>query len=72
LSASNTYHVGNPERYLKVRVAFMTRGSSLHAWCKANLVAMPNARAALLGEWVGPKATALVERITKAADGGVQ
>lgn len=53
--------------YLQVRVAFLTKGSSLHAWCHANQVAMPNARAAFLGTWSGPKASQLVARIMKAA-----
>jgi len=49
-------------------VAFLAKGSSLHAWCKENQVFMTNARAALLGEWSGAKATALVERIELAAE----
>lgn len=53
--------------YLRVRVAFVAKGSSLHAWCTANQIAMPNARAALLRTWSGPKAGALVGRILKAA-----
>lgn len=53
--------------YLAVRTAFVARGASLHLWCRENGVAMPNARAALLGRWHGPKADMLVERITKAA-----
>lgn len=35
--------------YLRVRVAFVAQGTSLHAWCRENGVAMPNARAAILG-----------------------
>jgi hypothetical protein len=53
--------------YLSVRVAFVSKGSSLHAWCNENGIAMPNARAALLGTWNGPKADALVKRIRQAA-----
>ena len=53
--------------YLEVRSAFIASGKSLHAWCATNGVAMPNARAALLGEWSGPKAQALVKRIVEAS-----
>jgi lambda repressor-like predicted transcriptional regulator len=67
LSASNTYHGDKPDRYLKIRVAFLERGTSLHAWCKKEGVAMQNARAALLGIWSGPKARALVARIVEAS-----
>ncbi len=67
--AINTYHGDASDRYLKVRIAFMSKGSSLHAWCRGAGVPMPNARAALLGEWNGPKARALVERIVREAGG---
>lgn len=67
MSASNTYHGGGAARYLKVRMAFIERGSSLHAWCKVNRVPMPNVRAAFLGTWNGPRAKALVARVTEEA-----
>jgi len=53
--------------YLKVRIAFVSQRSSLHSWCIQNGVGMPNARAALLGKWHGPKADALTKRIKQAA-----
>lgn len=66
-SASSTYHKPNAERYHNVRAGFARQATSLHAWCANNGVAMPNARAALLGDWTGPKATALVRKITLAS-----
>ena len=63
MSVSNTYHEGVEERYLKIRVAFLERGTSLHAWCAEEGVPMQNARAALLGIWTGPKASVLASRI---------
>lgn len=53
--------------YLAVRVAFVSKGASLHSWCVEHGIAMPNARAALLGTWHGPKAELLVKRISAAA-----
>ena len=70
MSHSNTQSRGDKARYLEVRLAFLSRGTSLHAWCVANGVAMQNARAALLGLWRGPKASALITRITDAAKDG--
>ena len=61
------YHISTMERYLKVRLAFIARGSSLHAWCVENQIAMANARSALLGTWQGQKARALVGRIELAS-----
>jgi hypothetical protein len=54
--------------YTNIRDAFLLRGSSLHAWCKGEGIAMQNARAALLGEWSGLKANLLLKKIQKAAD----
>jgi hypothetical protein len=71
LSVSNTYHGGGAARYTKVRAGFISTGSSLHAWCRENRVAMPNVRAAFLGKWNGPKAQALIERVSRAAGGEV-
>ena len=61
------YHISATERYLKVRLAFIARGSSLHAGCVDNQIAMANARSALLGKWHGQKARALVGRIELAS-----
>jgi hypothetical protein len=51
----------------EVRAAFVARGSSLHAWAIEHDVKWPNARAALLGAWDGPKARQLRKRIIAAA-----
>lgn len=69
MSLSNTQSRDDKARYLKVRLAFISRGTSLHAWCGANGIAMQNARAALIGLWQGPKAAALVAKIVEAAAG---
>lgn len=55
------------ERYNAVRGAFTAQGSSLHQWCKRHGVIHQNARKALIGQWQGPKASALVEKIVKAS-----
>ena len=55
------------ERYNAVRGAFTAQGSSLHQWCKSHGVNHQNARKALIGQWQGPKASALVEQILKAS-----
>ncbi len=65
--ASDTYHKTSVERYHNVRAGFARQATSLHAWCSDNGVAMPNARAALLGTWTGPKATELVRKIALAS-----
>ncbi|RKS51677.1 hypothetical protein BDE18_0934 [Paracoccus pantotrophus] len=49
-------------------MAFAARGTSLHAWCQESGVKMQNARASLLGQWRGPKAQQLIERILEAAE----
>ncbi len=58
------------ERHMRVRAAFVARGSSLHAWCKGAGVKPANAYKAMTGQWTGPKARELVERILAAS--GVQ
>lgn len=57
------------ERHRLVRAAFVLRGSSFQAWCAANDVKPQNAHKAMTGQWTGPKAAALVDRILK--DAGV-
>lgn len=52
-----------------VRGAFVSRGTSLTAWCDANAVSRTYARWALLGLRDGPKAKALRARLVEAAHG---
>ncbi|WP_372521359.1 hypothetical protein [Pararhodobacter marinus] len=54
-------------RLAQVRAGFVGRGTSFHAWCKNNGVDTANARKALAGRWIGPKATELVEKLQHAA-----
>lgn len=53
--------------YLRVRAAFVTRDTSLRAWCIKNHVFLQNARDCLLGVWDGPAAKELRRRICEAA-----
>lgn len=46
-----------------VRAALVLRGSSLSAYAREIGVKRQNLRAALVGEWTGPKARALVRRV---------
>lgn len=50
-------------RYERVKASFIEQETSLHAWCVQNRIAMPNARAALLGVNAGPKSQALANQI---------
>lgn len=50
-----------------VRAGFIMQGSSLHAWASSCGVRHQNLRKALVGEWSGPKAAALVAAATAAA-----
>jgi hypothetical protein len=50
-----------------IKAGFIMQGTSLHAWCIANGVKPQNASKALLGQWTGPKAADLVQRILVAS-----
>ena len=62
MSDSNTFNGYLIARYLRVRLGFLSQGSSLHAWCRANGIPMPNAREALLGRWAWPSLPTLQRR----------
>ena len=47
-----------------VRAALLLRDHSLTSWAAQAGVKRQNLTAALLGTWKGPKASALVERVT--------
>lgn len=51
----------------KIRGGLIARGTSFAAWCKERGVKPPNAYQAVMGVWVGPKASALVEELKQAA-----
>jgi len=55
------------ERQRRIRAGFALKGTSLHAWCKVRGIKHQNARKAIVGEWTGPKASALVTEILQAA-----
>lgn len=50
-------------KYQAARAFFVGRGTSFAAWCKSVGVSPQNARKAMLGNWSGPRAQRLVERI---------
>lgn len=53
--------------HLKVRAAFVAKGTSLKGWCRANDIKPSNVRDALIGRWNGPKGQAMRRRVVKAA-----
>lgn len=54
----------------QIRSGFVAQGTSLHGWCKVNGIDTTNARRAIAGTWKGKKASALVEKIIQASNGG--
>ncbi len=54
-------------RHRLVRAGFTTQGTSFQAWCNQEGVTRQNADKALMNQWKGPKAAALVARILEAA-----
>ena len=55
------------ERHRRIRGAMVAKGTSFTAWCDQEGITRQNADKALLGQWKGPTATALVARILAAA-----
>ena len=53
--------------YRLVRAGFISQGTSLAAWCRANGVHRQSAEKALLFKWDGPKAQELRRRVAEAA-----
>lgn len=53
--------------FLRVRAAFVARGTSLNRWCIEHKVQPTNARLCLTGAWDGPKGRRLRQRILVAA-----
>ncbi len=53
--------------YQKVRIAFISNGTTLGAWCKAHSVNPAGARAVLLGSWNGQAGKDLRREILKAS-----
>lgn len=56
-------HTVGPGTLKAVRASLVLRGSSLSQWARKNGVKRQNVTKALLGEWQGPKAKALVRKI---------
>lgn len=57
----------NQAEYSRLKAAFVARGTTLNAWCKANDTHIQNVRDAAFGNWKGPSAEALLERVLDAA-----
>lgn len=53
--------------HLKVRAAFVARGTSFKRWCIDNDIKPSNARDALIGRWNGKKGQEMRAKIVKAA-----
>lgn len=52
---------------LEIRTGFVGRGTSFSKWCTENGIKRQNARAAILGEWTGPKAREVVQVLSAAS-----
>lgn len=52
---------------LEIRMGLTGRGTSFAKWCTENGIKRQNARAAVLGEWTGPKARQVVHMLRSAA-----
>lgn len=62
--------ISNPDSMKAIRAGLMLKGLSLSAWSVANGVKRQNLCKALSGEWQGPKAKALVEKLLADIDRG--
>lgn len=49
----------------EVRAAFILKGTTLKAWCRANNTHFSNARNCLVGSWDGPAARKMRARLIK-------
>lgn len=67
MSSINTPKEDGKVRYRTARAAFVARGETLNAWCKANGRAIQNVREAFFGRWNGPGATEIVQAVERAA-----
>jgi len=56
-------HDPSPELMRAVRAVLVLRGQSLGSWARANGVQRQNLCKAILGEWDGPKARDLIDRL---------
>lgn len=54
-------------RLTVVRAGFVAQGTSLHEWWRINGLDTSNVRKALAGQWVGPKASAIILAIDTAS-----
>jgi hypothetical protein len=57
--------------YQQVLGGFVFQGTYLSRWCRENGIKRQNARKALLGEWNGPTAKVLRQRIVEASRGNM-
>lgn len=55
------------QRNNRVRAAFIAKGTSFHAFCKASGFDSHNARKAVLGIWTGPKAKVILVEVLQAS-----
>lgn len=50
-----------------IRSGFVAQGTTLTAWCRTNGFHRPNVYKALMGDWTGPTAEALIAAVTDAS-----
>lgn len=50
-----------------IRAGFVSQGTSLTAWCRANGFHRPNVIKAIIGEWSGPKADEVRREVLRAS-----
>lgn len=50
-----------------IRSGFVAQGTTLTAWCRTNGFHRPNVYKALMVDWTGPKAEALIAAVTDAS-----
>ena len=65
--STSSDQVSLAEQYRTVKAAFVLRGSSLNAWCRAQGIAQQNVRRAFTGAWSGPAAERLIAKVIRAA-----
>lgn len=56
-------HTPSPELLKEVRAHLVLKESSLNAFCREHGLTRQNVTSALRGDWRGPKATLLVDKV---------
>lgn len=67
MSGNNTPLPLDQADYNRIKAAFVARGTTLNAWCRANGVHIQNVRDAAFGRWRGAGASALMAKVIDSA-----